>query len=185
VRASLALLAALPLVAGCPIPQPLAEVSKTGAGTYTPPRITVEAAAAGSIGTLDGVVPYDPACTGSPRFVVRVAVIDDNTDEIANFRWFEDYLPTGATRNPLLVGTDALPPPTTQPLSRRQVPDLAYWPSAGTSPATGSTSHLLELVVSNGFGPLTDPPPNRAPAPGYEVQIFRWLFVPVTGTPCP
>lgn len=179
------LLAALALLAGCPIPQPLAEVSKTAGGTVTPPRIVVEAAAAGTVGTLDGVVPYDPACTGTPHFTVRVAVIDENTEEVASFRWFEDYQQTGPTANPIYVGTESLPPPTVQPLNRRPVPDLSYWPSPGTSPATGTPSHLLELVVSNGFGPLTDPPVNRAPASGYEVQVFRWLFVPAAGAPCP
>ena len=189
-RPAALLLAALPWLAGCPIPQPLAEVSKTAGGTVTPPRIVVEAAAAGTVGTLDGVVPYDPTCTGPPppKFTVRVAVIDDNTEEVASFRWFEDYQQTGSTANPLYVGTESLPPPTVQPLNRRPVPDLSYWPSAGISPATGTTSHLLELVVSNGFAPVTNPPAtpiNRAPAPGYEVQVFRWLFVPGAGAPCP
>jgi hypothetical protein len=178
-RAGFLLAAALPLLPGCPIPQPLAEVSKTGSGTVTPPRIVVEATPAGVIGTLLGVVPYDPACPGTPRFTVRAAVIDDNTDEVANFRWFEDYDVNLPTVNPLLVGTDQLPPPAAQPLNRREVPDLPYWPAAGGG------FHLLELVVSNGFGPLANPPRNRAPAEGYEVQVFRWVFKAVSGTPCP
>jgi hypothetical protein len=166
------LLGALPLLGGCPIPQPLAEVSKPGSGTVTPPRIVVEAAALGTIGTLDGVVPYDPACPGGARFTVAASVIDDFTDEVANFRWFVDYDRGGANIFFIPVGTDVLPPPTLQPLNRRTIPPLSFRPSD-----IGAAPHLLELVVSNGFGSLGTSPVNRAPAPGYEVQVFRWLFV--------
>jgi hypothetical protein len=38
---------------------------------------------------------------------------------------------------------------------------------------------VLELVVSNGFyDPVTDPgpTPNRTPRPGFETQVYRWVF---------
>ncbi len=172
------LLAALPWLAGCPIPQPLAEVSKT-AGTVTPPRILVEAAsAAGVVGTADGVVPYDTACPGGPQFTIGATVIDDNTEEVATARWFVDYDPAGGSAaSPVL--TEDLSPPSVQPLNRRPVAPYVFKPVP-----FGAGPHLVELVVSNGFGPISASPPYRAPAPNYEVQVFRWIFVEKTGGRC-
>jgi hypothetical protein len=53
------------------------------------------------------------------------------------------------------------------------------FPKFGGGPGSGSEDgalHVVELVVSNGFD-LDGPLPNRSPAPGFEIQLYRWVFV--------
>lgn len=171
-------LAALPLLAGCPIPQPLVEISKT---KVPPPRIINDA----TLTPAGTTQVYDPTCPVAKSFSVAAVLGDDNTEDVDDYRWFADYQPTVQSRYlPLAEGT--LGPPTAAPLDRRPVPAFAFRPAdfdAGT-PAT----HVLELVVSNGFMPGDQAQqemlalPYRTPDSLHEVQAFRWVFVPVAGS---
>ena len=179
-RIALLAAAALPLLGGCPIPQPLAEVSKTGT-TFTPPRIFVDVTAT-TLAPLDTVVPYETdTATCVPEFQIKATVIDDNTDEIVGARWFVDY--ATAPASPWIRGVDLSPdadeiPPPTPAGTVRTVPTLTFRPTEHAG-----NVHVVELVVSNGFatGP-GQPLPNRSPAPQYEVQMYRWMFVGQAGS---
>lgn len=171
-------LAALPLLAGCPIAQPLVEISKT---RVPPPRIINDA----TLTPAGTFTPYDPTCPTAQSFPVAAVLGDDNTEDVDDYRWFADYRPDLQSRYlPLDQGT--LGPPAAPPLDRRPVPAFTFRPAdfdAGT-PAT----HVLELVVSNGFVPGDQTAqealalPYRTPDPLHEVQAFRWVFVPVPGS---
>lgn len=169
-------LLALPLLAGCPIPQPLVEISKT---RVPPPRIINDSTLAPA-GTF---VSYDPTCPTAKSFAVSAVLGDDNIEDVDDYRWFVDYDPALQSRYlPLVQGT--LGPPAAPPLDRRPVPAFDFRPAdfdSGT-PAT----HVLELVVSNGFVPGDQgapgiPLPYRTPDALHEVQAYRWVFIPVPG----
>jgi hypothetical protein len=188
-------LAALLLLAACPLPQ---SVPSVPAGSVTPPRI-VEDATLTPAGTT---VPFDPTCPAAPQpFTVTATVADENFSEAVDYRWFVDYDPAVQPGYmPLARGT--LDPPTAEPFTLRPVkPDFVVRP-ADFTPASGT--HVLELVVSNGFDQRPDleqgllPLPYRTPLSDaqnrYEVQSHKWVFVPVPGcgtappptcAPCP
>jgi hypothetical protein len=147
-------------------------------------------------------VPFDPTCPAAPQpFTVTAKVADENFSEAVDYRWFVDYDPAVQPGYmPLARGT--LDPPTAEPFTLRPVkPDFVVRP-ADFTPASGT--HVLELVVSNGFDQRPDleqgllPLPYRTPLSDaqnrYEVQSHKWVFVPVPGcgtappptcAPCP
>jgi hypothetical protein len=176
-RAALALAAAgaAALVAGgCPLPQPLAEVARTDGGVVSPPRIVTESAA-----PADTVVLVTRSCA-SAVFSLGAQVEDLNTAEAVEARWFVDYRPDAAA-NPLIQQVPAADDPTN--------PIRVVQPYAFDALLAGTTAplHVVELLVSNGFQPIstTNPPQNRAALPGYETSIYRWVFEYVdTGGRC-
>jgi len=167
-----AVLAALAL-AGCPLPQPLAEVSRVDGGTITPPRVLAESAL-----PPDTVLRVRKDCPAAPRFTVQASIIDENVLEQVEVRWFLDYDASSSGGTALLRAPDILLPPDpgqATSLTLRALPPLTVTlaPFDAAAPA-----HVLEVVVSNGFY-ATDPPgvaPNRSAQPGYEAQVFRWVF---------
>ncbi|HEY6105074.1 MAG TPA: hypothetical protein VIV59_03770 [Anaeromyxobacteraceae bacterium] len=181
-------LAALLLLAGCPLPQ---SVPSVPAGSVTPPRIVEDA----SLTPSGTTIAFDPACPTAQPFTVTATAADENFSEAVGFRWFVDY---DATRQPRYTPLDkgSLDPPTAEPFTLRPVkPDFVIRP-AQFGP---SAPHVLELVVSNGFD-VCPPDPLAAPQPlpcrtpqttaqnSYEVQSHKWVFVPVAacaGTTCP
>jgi hypothetical protein len=156
--------------AGCPLPQPLAEVNRIDGGTVTPPRVVVETARPADTRLL---VPL----AGCPGVQLSASVDDVDTVELVEARWFVDYDPAtafGIADNDL---PQALPPETRRPV-RPFTFDVPPF-----DPAT--PLHVVELVVSNGFAPGTAPPRNRAPLPGFEIQVFRWAFGYAATGRCP
>jgi hypothetical protein len=165
------------MLAGCPIPQPLPGVGNIDAGV-TPPRIL-----------FDGVrpnatfIPYDDApgaCDGGPRFEVRATVVDPNPDDVVEGRWFADYDP-----DPIHLLSNPRETFTFVPVLPDQTSHDAVFQFAPTDPALSAYSvQLLELVVSNGFESTTPDGglPNRTPRPGYETQVYRWVFQPLPGS---
>ena len=164
------------LLTGCPIPQPLPGVGNVDAGV-APPRILVDAVQPG--GTF---VAYETgACPdgGSPRFDARATVVDQTPDDIVEGRWFIDYDPDVPFRYTVIGSftfTPLLPNQTSYAASFSFAPVADGWP--------GLPVHTLELVVSNGFDSTTPDggQPNRTPRPGYETQLYRWVFQPVPGS---
>ena len=180
-RAGVILAAALAggaLLGGCPIPQPLPGVGSIDGGRpITPPRVLTSSALPGL-----AMTDYAPlsTCPAGSAFDVSATLVDENTEEPVEVRWFVDYDPDNqARRTPLHVET--LPPPAdaTQYLRFPKVFAFAPW----DFDRPGEQVHVVELTLSNGFLPLGAqvPPgslPNRTAAPGYEVQVFRWTFQP-------
>jgi len=165
------------MLIGCPIPQPLPGVGNTDAGV-APPRILFDSAHPSAT-----FVPYDDtpgACDGGgPQFVVTATVVDQNPDDVVEGRWFVDYDP-----DPNHVLSNAQQTFTFVPVLPDQTSHGAAFPFTPTDPAlSGFPVQVVELVVSNGFAPETPDGglPNRAPRPGYETQVYRWVFQPVDG----
>jgi hypothetical protein len=162
---------------GCPIPQPLPEVVSVSGGTIPPPRIVVE-----SVVPPDAIILVSQTCD-SVEFSLTATVIDENTEEQVEARWFMDYdASVSPNRDPLL--TTSLPPPTPDS-AVRPVPEYRFSPSLADS----WTVHVIELVISNGFyspgGEPADKLPNRTAQPGFETQVYRWVFQSVsTGGRC-
>jgi hypothetical protein len=193
-RTAAALAAAAALV-GCPIPQPLPDYA---AGTaITPPRIVADGISNG--GTI---VRVPAGCATPPTFALDAKLIDVNTIESVVARFFVNYDPNDSSRYHVereftIPGVNGNPPVT-----ERQVPTFTFRPYDGypTIENTGSGSGqnvgavlVVELVVSNGFDPaaVENPPaalPNRTPLPGFETQLYRWMFYTVAScspTPAP
>jgi hypothetical protein len=189
-------LAALAL-AGCPLPQPLPDSPK---GTITPPRIVMDAIMVdGGKADAQPIVFVPAGCGTAPSYTLSATLIDANTLEQVEARWFIDYVATDSLRwywhynelvAPAQTSTDlsrAVTPFTFKPYDQ---PPLAGLGSAGNN-APGVV-HVVELVVSNGFDPsgAAADPPFRGPAIGFETQVYRWTFVNVvpgsSGNPvCP
>ncbi len=172
VLAALALLAA-----ACPLPQPLTDVPKTPGNVTPPPRILTD-----SISPIDTVIPVTRDCPGGASFVLRATIHDDTVLEQVDARWFVDYAPDPLNARPYHV--DALAPPDDPSQVDRPLPPLTLQlPVADTA-----SLHVAELVVSNGFYVLDDPAAplrNRSAQPGFETQVFRWVFSYVdTGGRC-
>jgi hypothetical protein len=168
---------ALAALAGCPLPQPLTEVANTGQAGTPPPRILTD-----SILPSGTMVRVARSCTPSPSFTLKASVHDDNPLEQIDARWFVDYAPDPYNARPYHSDVILAPPDSTQ--VQRAVPPLAL-----VFPVPDAALvHVVELVVSNGFYALDDPAaplPNRSAQPGYETQIFRWVFEYVdTGGVC-
>lgn len=180
----LAVLAGGALLGGCPIPQPLPGVGSIDGGLpITPPRVLTGSAQPSLAMTDYGPLP--PCPVGS-AFEVSATVVDENSEEPVEVRWFVDYDPGNqALRTPLQIET--LPPPADQQQYKRFPKAFPFSPWDFDRPA--ERVHVVEMTISNGFLPVgaAVPPgglPNRTAAPGYEVQIFRWTFQPAATGGC-
>jgi hypothetical protein len=201
-RATLAAIAAGAALAGCPIPQPLPDYP---AGTITPPRILVDGI--DGHGSAVRLVPAN--CPGpQPSYPLTAQIHDTNTIETVEARWFVNYdarylryyapIHTDTVQggpDPLIL-TRSVPPAAHGPLEFQpyQHPPAADAPPAGTGPTWPDPNivRVVELVVSNGFDPAAEdsphPLPRRTALPGFETQMYRWVFVTVQPSalvPCP
>jgi hypothetical protein len=169
--------AALPLaLAACPLPQPLAEVARTAdGGTVSTPVILPETAQ--PAGT---VVPVRTDCDPPARFTLSATVEDLDTEEVVEARWFVDWVPDRAT----LLAENVVPASGDPSDPRRAIPPLPFSPYTYDSEPLPGTTHVVEVVVSNGFLPSSDPtqPFQRAAAPPFVTQSYRWVFQYVDAT---
>jgi len=179
-----AVVVAVALLGACPLPQPLPGVGNIDAGLpITPPRVVTSTAR-----PAEALTGYGPpaACAGGARFEVDADVIDETIDELVEVRWFVDYDPANQRLSQPLQVEVLLPPPDPKQYLRQPRP-FPFLPSDFDLPA--SRLHVVEMAVSNGFLPLGQSVPdgglpNREPAPGYEVQVFRWTFQELAGGGC-
>jgi hypothetical protein len=194
-------LAALAL-AGCPLPQPLPDYPK---GTVTPPRIVMDAIMVDGGKAAAQPIVFVPAGCGTPgtpgskpTYTLAAGLVDANTLEQVEARWFLDYLGGHSVRGKPQQDDLVAPSQTTNDFTR-SAPPYVFVPYDHPAPAelgtftpdqNGSFSdprivHVVELVVSNGFDPSGTPagaaadPPFRGPSPGFETQVYRWTFVNV------
>jgi hypothetical protein len=198
--APLPLLAVALVLAGCPLPQALPEYS---AGTNTPPRILVDDQLAPRNGAFDGAATLLPAncVTTAPTRVLSARIVDTNTVESVEARWFVNYDYRDRTWGDV-QDSAVIPPNASTTNLVRSVPDFTfepyrYPPPYGTPSLVGppyrdaGVLRVVELVVSNGFDPAvvgTAPAGNRAPKSGFETQVYRWVFLTVpesASVPCP
>lgn len=164
---ALSLLAALPLLAGCPIDQPLPTVG--GPFLLPPPRIVFEL-----VSPQETTIDVSKTCPTTPTFTFKATLADENREEQVEARWFVDYLVPGNT------GVQAFDNP--QPSANaedilRPVRDFLWTP--GDYGTFAAPVHVVELVASNAFyalGTTGLPLPNRTPTPGGETQVFRWVL---------
>ena len=178
----LAALAGGAIMGGCPIPQPLPGVGSIDGGLpITPPRVLTTSVVPGLAITDYGPVegPSAPCPPGS-LFQVSATVVDENSEEPVEVRWFVDYDPDNQLlRTPLQIET--LPPPADPQQYKRFPKPFPFSPWDFDRPT--ERVHVVEMTISNGFLPVgaavpAGELPNRTASPGYEVQIFRWTFQP-------
>jgi hypothetical protein len=194
-RAALALLLGAAL-AGCPLPQNLPEYPANG--TITPPRIQSDKVTPG-----DSVILVDAGCSGpdtAHAFRLGATLIDENTFEPVEYRWFVDYDPQRSTVRPLFPTGQFIPGPNDGITIERVVPPLDLQPYTFDPPLFGSPTesrpgqayrdsgglHVVELVVSNAFAsedPAPVPPhdrpyrtPRKTATQSFETQVYRWVF---------
>jgi hypothetical protein len=192
-RSALALLLGAAL-AGCPLPQTLPEYPASG--TITPPRIQSD-----TVTPLDTVVLVDANCAllPPPSFTLSARVVDENTYELVEARWFVDYDPGRAATVTPIPPIQLVAGPADGLTIERSLDSFVFQPygfdPAGSEQAyrTGGGIHVVELVVSNNFATEVPPPvpaharPWRTPlstaTQSFETQVYRWTFhyVP-TGT---
>jgi len=185
-RAALALLLGAAL-AGCPLPQPLPEYPANG--TITPPRIQSD-----TLTPVDTVLLVDAACATEPSFTLSVTLIDENTIELVEARWFADYDPARAATVTPIPPIQKIEGPADGVSIERRLDPFVFRPYGfdpfGSEQAfrDGGGLHVVELVVSNNFAPEpASPRPWRTPlktaTQTFETQVYRWVFhyVP-TGT---
>jgi hypothetical protein len=172
------------LLGGCPIPQPLPGVGSIDGGLpITPPRV-VTASALPALAMTDYAPSTD--CPPGSLFQILANVIDENSEEPVEVRWFVDYDPDNQLqRTPLQIET--LPPPADPQQFMRFPLPFPFAPWDFDRPT--ERIHVVEMTISNGFLPVgaAVPPgdlPNRTAAAGYEVQIFRWVFQPSPSGGC-
>ena len=192
-------LAALLLLAACPLPQPVPSVPP---GSVTPPRIVEDASrpspTSSTLTTAGTNVAFDPGCPAAQSFALTVTVADENFGEAVEYRSFIDYDPLDPLRYPPrpAPASGQLDPPTQEPFTLRPVPGFSVAPAG-----FGNAVHVLDLVVSNGFDQRPEPDQSALPLPyrtpltgtqNYEVQSHKWVFVPAPGCvaaatcpPCP
>jgi hypothetical protein len=167
-------------LAACPLPQPLPGAGKVDGGTLTPPRVLTSSVVPGTT-----LVRYDPACPGGAQFQLGATLVDENTEDTVVARWFVDYDSAG---QPLYAvhREQTSPPPADPEQTARQLTPFSFRPGDfdGPSPRV----HVVEVVISTGFLPVTSEPApdggltNRLTLPGYETQLFRWVFDPAPGS---
>lgn len=183
------------LLAGCPLPQPLADYPQ---GTVTPPRILMD-----SVSPTGTVVRVPAGCETPPTYDLRASLVDNDTSETVTVRWFVDYDPHNTARCTPVVPQEAIAGPGDEaedPTLRAVSPYLfaPYDHTAAlgqTDAAAAGSFHVVELVVSNGFDASADQialctpslaagtSPFRMPASEggvlFETQTYRWVFVNV------
>jgi hypothetical protein len=175
-------------LAGCPIPQAVPDYP---AGTITPPRILVD----GVDGNEEAVHFVPASCTTpEPVFPLSARVLDTDTIETIEARWFVNY-DARFLLNYRPMDTALVPPDPDPNVLVRQIPQFVFQPyQHPPAPGTGSGSgptypepglvRVVDLVVSNGFDPQAEttvyPLPFRTPLPGFETQVHRWVFFSVT-----
>ncbi len=177
---------------GCPLPQTLPEYPSSG--TITPPRIQSD-----TVTPNPTVIAIRADCPASPTptFTLSAKLIDENTFEKVEARWFVDYHPDRATVTPIPPGQIIVGPADGVTIERK-LNDFSFKPYTfdplGIEQAyrDGGGIHVVELVVSNNFAlesPPPDPPhqrPWRTPlttaTQRFETQVYRWIFHYVPGT---
>lgn len=167
-RAAALALAALALgLGGCPLPQPLPVVQRNGT-IVTPPRIVV-----GSAVPATAVVAIRADCPSGSVIPFAANVEDVDLDDTVEARWFIDYSP-GASG---VAAVELVPSAADGVNPLRSLRAFSFEPAVY---GAGGASHVVEVVVSNGFQPQGTPGlalPNRTPLDGFETQIFRWFVV--------
>jgi hypothetical protein len=189
-RGALALLVAAAL-GGCPLPQTLPEYPASG--TITPPRIQSD-----SVTPQDTLINVGTACVPEPAFTLGARLVDENTYEKVEVRWFVDYAPDRGTATPL-TPIQIIEGPSDGVTIERRVNDFVFRPYGfdplGSEQAyrDGGGIHIVELVVSNNFAPEVPPPvpaharpwrtPLKTATQTFETQVYRWVFhyVPTGG----
>lgn len=195
--AVLPLLALAAVLAGCPIPQALPEYS---ASTITPPRILADEVPFADTPVI--LVPANCPTTAEPAYTLRASLVDSNTLEGVEARWFVNY-DYGASPWSDVQHSDVIPPNPDTTNVTRAVPAWTFRPydhptPRGTTPQVGppyvepDVVRVVELVVSNGFDPAMTlgsagyvAGVNRAPKPTFATQVYRWVFLTTTLRPCP
>jgi hypothetical protein len=187
VRRAAAAVAGALLVAGCPIPQPLPDYPP---GTITPPRVVVDDSVS-SVSEPATVIKVPSGCPTSPTFALGAPLRDSNTIETIVVRWFVNYDPADGFARAIQHEQQIDEVDPADPTRRTAAPwtfsPYEYGAANGLDPRDAGALHVVDMVVSNGFHPA-GPLPNRSPAPGFEVQLYRWVFlnVPESGAvPCP
>lgn len=160
-------LAALALSAtACPLPQSLPAVDSSAAA----PRIPFEL-----LSPQQPIIDISKGCPAQPVFRLRATIVDADRSQPVEARWFQDYDPA---TNVGAVQIDNPAGSTRADDFTRPLRDRLFLPPDWQGPAFGV--HVVELVVSNGFRPLGEDPlaafPNRTTFPGYDTQVFRWVF---------
>ncbi len=191
------------MLGGCPLPQTLPEYPTSG--TITPPRIQSD-----NVTPIESVILVDAGCAGLDTdhvFRLSATLIDENTFEPVEYRWFVDYDPQRSTVRPLFPTGQFIPGPNDGITIERVVPPLDLQPYTFDPPLFGSPTesrpgqnfrdggglHIVELVVSNAFASEDPAPvpahtrpwrtPLKTDTQTFETQVYRWVFhyVP-TGT---
>jgi hypothetical protein len=128
-------------------------------------------------------------------------LFDSNNVEQIVARWFVNYDSAhDPTRSTGAIGGDiAIPAPGSTTVFTRTLPEPPFpggsafrpflWePPSGTGTRVTApfnepgTIRVVELLVSNGFRSGPNTATNREPAPNFEVQLHRWVFLLVPGT---
>lgn len=170
---------------GCPIPQPLSDTVVVVDGgsfyAYPPPRIVAD-----SVSPSDTVVLVNPTNCDSVSLVANVH--DDIVDEDVEARWFVDYDKNNNFKPDVDDTQSGMATHDDKKLVRALDP-FSFVPSRYS--ASGDT-HVVDLVVSNGFLPPTAAGsadagvlPSRATRPGYETQVYRWVIELTPNGGCP
>jgi hypothetical protein len=173
-------------LAGCPLPQALPEYPTSG--TITPPRIQSDQVTPG-----DTVILVSAGCPASPEpvFTLSARLVDENTYEKAEARWFVDYDPSRASTVTPIPPIQIIDGPADGVTIERTLGDFLFKPY-GFDPLGGEQAfrdggglHVVELVVSNNFAPEPAPPaanprpwrtPLRTATQTFETQVHRWVF---------
>ncbi len=170
-RTALALLALLPFLAGCPLPQ--AVPGENQAGTAAPvPRIVFE-----DTTPMETAIDVAKNCPAAPVFTLRATLYDANNLEVVEGRWFLDYDPIALNIGTVRLDTS---PGSSNPADvKRALAPFAFDKLTDWQGPTYGT-HVVELVISNGFYALGGDPagglPNRTAHDGYATQTHRWVF---------
>ncbi len=188
-RPALGAAIAVALLVGCPLPQPLPDYPE--GQPVTPPRIVVDDTIR-SVASPESVVRVPAGCPVEPVYPLSTSLRDAITNEDVVVRWFVNYDPTNQSSvNPLFP--EVIPPPdggdpTLRETRPFEFPAYQYASAEGSGATrTAGALHVVELVVSNGFDPNADTPtaalPYRKPKLGFEVQVYRWVFLTVPPSP--
>jgi hypothetical protein len=173
-RLAITLPAVAAVLLGCPFAQPVPGVGQQDGGTLTPPRIDTA-----SVQPSGTAVLYSQSCPdGGAQFSLEAQLIDESTTDTVEARWFVDYDPNPNSPQSHYFQSFSSPPPAEPTETVRTIPPFAFEPDLWTTPL--APRHVVELVVSNGFA-ADD---GRAAAPGYETQVYRWLFLDSPGGTC-